>query len=148
MLDADPHGRASAVSIERAFSAGDEVELELPVPPRFTRADSRVDAVRGCLVVERGPEVFALESVDLAGTPLEASDFADLRVDLRAARNSPTAAWSWRSSTRAPGRDPTYTVVPRVGRAVRRGCGCRCRSPELTRLRVWVRGTRPKTARN
>lgn len=81
VLDADPHGRASAVSIERAFSAGDEVELELPVPPRFTRADSRVDAVRGCLVVERGPEVFALESVDLAGTPLEASDFADLRVD-------------------------------------------------------------------
>lgn len=81
VLDADPHGRASAVSIERAFSAGDEVELELPVPPRFTRADSRVDAVRGCFVVERGPEVFALESVDLAGTPLEASDFADLRVD-------------------------------------------------------------------
>ena len=81
VLDADPHGRAGAVSIERAFSAGDEVELELPVAPRFTRADSRVDAVRGCLVVERGPEVFALESVDLAGTPLEASDFADLRVD-------------------------------------------------------------------
>jgi uncharacterized protein len=67
--------------VERAFAAGDEVVLELPVAPRFTRPDSRVDAVRGCLVVERGPEVFALESVDLAGTKLEASDFADLRVD-------------------------------------------------------------------
>ena len=78
------------------------------MPPRFTRADSRVDAVRGCLVVERGPEVFALESVDLAGTPLEASDFADLRVDSAVPPgNSPTAAWSWRSSTSAPGRDPT-----------------------------------------
>jgi len=52
--------------------------LALGTPARPT---SRVDAVRGCLVVERGPEVFALESVDLAGTPLAASDFADLRVD-------------------------------------------------------------------
>lgn len=69
------------VRVERAFAAGDEVELVLPVAPRFTRPDSRVDAVRGCLAVERGPEVFALESVDLAGAPLEASDFADLRVD-------------------------------------------------------------------
>ncbi|GAA1938528.1 beta-L-arabinofuranosidase domain-containing protein [Agromyces allii] len=69
------------VSIARAFAAGDEVELALPMAPRFVAPDSRVDAVRGCLVVERGPEVFALESVDLAGTPLAASDFADLRVD-------------------------------------------------------------------
>jgi DUF1680 family protein len=67
--------------VERAFAAGDEVELTLPVAPRFTAPDPRVDAVRGTLTVERGPEVFALESVDLAGTPLEASDFADLRVD-------------------------------------------------------------------
>lgn len=80
-LPAEP----GVVRIERAFAAGDEVELVLPVAPRFTRPDSRVDAVRGCLVVERGPEVFALESVDLAGTPLEASDFADLRVDPGAA---------------------------------------------------------------
>lgn len=80
-LSAEP----GVVRVDRAFAAGDEVELVLPVAPRFTRADSRVDAVRGCLVVERGPEVFALESVDLAGTPLEASDFADLRVDPAAA---------------------------------------------------------------
>ncbi|MFF2371576.1 glycoside hydrolase family 127 protein [Agromyces sp. NPDC058110] len=72
------------VSVERAFAAGDEVVLDLPIAPTFVSPDSRVDAVRGCLVVERGPEVFALESVDLAGTPLEASDFADLRVDASA----------------------------------------------------------------
>ena len=35
-------------------------------------------------MVERGPEVFALESVDLAGTALAGSDFADLRVDAAA----------------------------------------------------------------
>ena len=32
--------------------------------PRFTVADPRVDAVRGCVAVERGPEVLCLESVD------------------------------------------------------------------------------------
>ncbi|WP_350348852.1 beta-L-arabinofuranosidase domain-containing protein [Agromyces sp. G08B096] len=69
------------VTIDRPFAAGDEIELLLPMAPRFTAPDPRVDAVRGCLAVERGPEVFALESVDLAGTALEASDFADLRVD-------------------------------------------------------------------
>ncbi|WP_395245447.1 glycoside hydrolase family 127 protein [Agromyces sp. MMS24-K17] len=68
-------------TVERAWAVGDEVVLTLPVAPRFTLPDPRVDAVRGCLVVERGPEVFALETVDLAGTPLEASDFADLRLD-------------------------------------------------------------------
>lgn len=69
------------VSVERAFAAGDEVVLDLPMRPRFTAPDPRVDAVRGCLVVERGPEVYALESIDLAGTALAASDFADVRVD-------------------------------------------------------------------
>jgi DUF1680 family protein len=80
-------GGASAVeaggyaAVERAFVAGDAVELVLPTNARFVAPDPRVDAARGCLAVARGPEVFALESVDLAGTPLEASDFADLRVD-------------------------------------------------------------------
>lgn len=67
--------------VERAFEAGDEIELVLPTAARFLAPDPRVDAARGCLAVARGPEVFALESVDLAGTPLEASDFADLRID-------------------------------------------------------------------
>ena len=53
------------VTVTRAFRAGDVVELRLPVEPRFTAADHRIDAVRGCLAVERGPEVLCLESVDL-----------------------------------------------------------------------------------
>jgi DUF1680 family protein len=57
------------VQVTRDFHAGDVVELRLPVEPRFTAADHRIDAVRGCLAVERGPEVLCLESVDL----LEAS---------------------------------------------------------------------------
>ena len=126
VLDADPHGRASAVSIERAFSAGDEVELELPVPPRFTRADSQVDAVRGCLVVERGPEVFALESVDLAG----AARGIRLRRPARGLGAGTRRRRRGRGDRRrAPGRDPTHSCGTTSGpSAVRRGCGCRCRS--------------------
>jgi len=52
--------------VTRTFQAGDVLELQLPVEPRFTQADPRIDAVRGCVAVERGPEVMCLESVDLA----------------------------------------------------------------------------------
>jgi DUF1680 family protein len=51
--------------VRRAFRAGDVVTLDLPVSPHFVRADPRIDAVRGSLAVERGPVVYALESVDL-----------------------------------------------------------------------------------
>jgi len=60
-----PEARPGTVSVRRAFRAGDVVELHLPIVPRLTSADPHVDAVRGCLAVERGPEVLALESVDL-----------------------------------------------------------------------------------
>ncbi|MGW4113520.1 hypothetical protein ACWEFJ_21845 [Actinosynnema sp. NPDC004786] len=41
----------------RAFAVGEEVRLELPARPRFTAADPRIDATRGCVAVERGPLV-------------------------------------------------------------------------------------------
>ncbi|MFD4960245.1 glycoside hydrolase family 127 protein [Microbacterium sp. NPDC058389] len=53
------------VEVRRAFGPGDVVELVLPIEPRLTAPDARIDAVRGCVVVERGPEVLALESVDV-----------------------------------------------------------------------------------
>ena len=53
------------VTVERAFAPGDVVVLQLPVAPRWTWPDPRVDAVRGQVAVERGPVVLALESVDL-----------------------------------------------------------------------------------
>lgn len=54
------------IEVRRAFRSGDVVELDLPMAPRLTAPDARIDAVRGCLAVERGPEVLALESVDLS----------------------------------------------------------------------------------
>lgn len=55
------------VTVERVFSAGDRVVLDVPVQARVTVPDPRIDAVRGTLAVERGPLVYAVESVD-AGT--------------------------------------------------------------------------------
>ncbi len=41
------------------------LDLELDLAPRWTTANHRVDALRGCVAVERGPEVFCVEQVDL-----------------------------------------------------------------------------------
>ena len=54
----------SNASIRRAWSAGDTVELTLPMDVRLVEADERIDDVRGCVAIERGPLVFAVEQVD------------------------------------------------------------------------------------
>jgi DUF1680 family protein len=40
------------------------------MPPRLTEADPHVDAVRGCVAVERGPLVYCVEQVDQPAGPL------------------------------------------------------------------------------
>lgn len=52
--------------VSRAWAAGDRVRLELPMTARVIEADPRVDAVRGCVAVERGPLVYAFEQADQA----------------------------------------------------------------------------------
>lgn len=63
-------------AVTRTFRAGDEVVLEIPVAPRFTHPDPRIDAVRGCIAVERGPEVLCVESIDIPAVDVDA-----LRLD-------------------------------------------------------------------
>jgi DUF1680 family protein len=53
--------------VRRQWRAGDELVVDLPMPSRMTVADPRVDAVRGCVAVERGPMVYCLEEADLSG---------------------------------------------------------------------------------
>lgn len=60
------------VEVRRAFRRGDVIEFDLPVAPRVTAPDPRVDAVRGCVTVERGPEVLALESLDFGADVVDA----------------------------------------------------------------------------
>ncbi|MEV5436637.1 beta-L-arabinofuranosidase domain-containing protein [Streptomyces sp. NPDC052682] len=57
--------------LERSWAPGDQVVLELPLEPRLTAADPRVDAVRGCVAIERGPLVYCLEQVDHPGGGLD-----------------------------------------------------------------------------
>jgi DUF1680 family protein len=52
-------------AVTRAFAAGDRIEIDLPVEPRWTWPDARIDAVRGTVAVEAGPLVMCVESVDL-----------------------------------------------------------------------------------
>ncbi|WP_165976870.1 beta-L-arabinofuranosidase domain-containing protein [Arthrobacter nitrophenolicus] len=48
-------------TITQAFQPGQEIILDLRGPPVLL-PDDRTDAVRGCVAIERGPEVLALES--------------------------------------------------------------------------------------
>ncbi|SFD52449.1 glycoside hydrolase family 127 protein [Streptomyces aidingensis] len=51
--------------VDRELAAGEEIRLRLPLAPRFTWPDPRIDALRGCVAVERGPLVYCAESVHL-----------------------------------------------------------------------------------
>jgi DUF1680 family protein len=67
--------------LTRRWRPGDRVVLELDVAPRLTAPNPRIDAVRGCVALERGPVVFCLEELDLP-TGIELADVAlDLAVD-------------------------------------------------------------------
>ncbi len=58
--------------LRRRWAPGSSVVLELPMPVRRTVAHPRVDAVRGCVAVERGPLVYCLEQADQpADVPVE-----------------------------------------------------------------------------
>ena len=57
---ADDDGYAHVDLVE-----GATYTLELDVSPRWTRGHHKVDAVRGCLALERGPVVFCIEQASL-----------------------------------------------------------------------------------
>jgi hypothetical protein len=50
--------------VHRQWQPGDQITLSLQMPARLTIADPRIDAVRGCAAVERGPLVYCLEETD------------------------------------------------------------------------------------
>lgn len=52
--------------VEQEWSVGQTVELRLPMTTRAVAADPRADAIRGCVALERGPLVYAVEQLDQA----------------------------------------------------------------------------------
>jgi uncharacterized protein len=73
-LNGERHDAGAAngwLGIQRNWLPGDELVLDLPLTPRFTRADPRVDADRGLVAVERGPLVYCVESADQPGQRLD-----------------------------------------------------------------------------
>lgn len=78
--ESSEHASVGSVSVTRSFRTGDVVELSLPIAARATSPHPMVDAVRGSVAIERGPEVLVVESIDLgadvgdvvvAGEPVE-----------------------------------------------------------------------------
>ena len=65
------------VRICRHWQPGDTISLDLGMPARFTAPHPRVDALRGCLAIERGPLVYCLETVDQD----QGVDLRDITVD-------------------------------------------------------------------
>jgi DUF1680 family protein len=66
----------SYATIERTWTPGTTVDLELPMPPQLIEAHPLVEETRNHLAVKRGPLVYCLESVDLPG----GTSVADVRV--------------------------------------------------------------------
>ncbi|WP_158845961.1 glycoside hydrolase family 127 protein [Saccharothrix deserti] len=78
-VDVTPDG--GYVRLHRDWSAGVTVTLDLAMPVRVVTAHPRVDAVRGCVALARGPLVYCVEQADLpADVVLE-----DVRIDPAAA---------------------------------------------------------------
>lgn len=69
--------RDGYIRLTRVWAPGTTVVLDLDMPVRHVTAHPRVDAVRGCVALARGPLVYCLEQADLPpGTVLE-----DVRLD-------------------------------------------------------------------
>lgn len=50
--------------IDRSWSPGDVVELDLPMPVRRVAGNPKISATRGQVALERGPVVYAFEGID------------------------------------------------------------------------------------
>ena len=59
--------RFGYVSLDRTWTSGDAVQMDLPVEPRRVAADRRVSDTRGRVAVERGPVVYCAEWPDVDG---------------------------------------------------------------------------------
>jgi DUF1680 family protein len=129
-VDGQPVAPGGYAHLTRCWTAGEVTALELDLTPRLTAAHPHVDAIRGCLAVERGPIVYCFEATDLpegvalddvalrpGATPYDDGEVADLlgvpAIGIAAVATEPSAAQS-----RALYRDADAEAVPRAERTV------------------------------
>jgi len=100
-------------TVPGVLTAGEAVDLEIPMSPRLTGADPRVDAVRGTVAVERGPLVLCLESVDLPdGASLEQVRLLTTHVPAPTGDGALAQVRLERRPDPAPGTVPFHPVDP------------------------------------
>lgn len=75
--DANGSLQKGYVMLERIWKAGDVLEANFAMPPLLVEADPRVDDLRGCVAVQRGPIVYCLEEHDQE----PGSNLLDLVID-------------------------------------------------------------------
>ncbi|MGA3220270.1 MAG: beta-L-arabinofuranosidase domain-containing protein [Acidimicrobiales bacterium] len=102
------------LSVSRKWRAGDNLVFSFPVRARVVRPDPRIDAIRSCVALERGPLVYCVEStgpgrasldglelsprpgalqeqhLDIAGHPVVA-----LRCPVTKRATAPAATWPY-----------------------------------------------------
>ena len=76
-VDGQPVDAGGYAEVRRRWRRGTKVVLDLDVSPRLTAPNPRIDAVRGCLAIERGPLVYCVEGGDLPAS----IDLADVQID-------------------------------------------------------------------
>ena len=107
------------VSIRRAWKPGDAVALDLEMPVEAVRAHASVADDAGLVALQRGPLVYALESVD-NGPGLHRFEIdASQRFTLRQARGLPRGAVAIRGEAlvrERPGAALYSTAAPRTRR--------------------------------
>jgi DUF1680 family protein len=74
------------LTIECIWKAGDVLEVEFAMPPLLIEANPRIDSVRGCVALQRGPIVYCWEGQDQE----PGVNLLDLEIDLA---NEWTSHW-------------------------------------------------------
>ncbi len=85
VTDAAPPGEY--FEIKRSWTAGDTVELTLPLPVRRLEAHPLVEESRNHVAIMRGPLVYCLESPDLPAGVCPSETFIPRSLDLKPRRN-------------------------------------------------------------
>jgi uncharacterized protein len=133
------------IVVDRTWRAADRLELDLPMPPRLTRAHPRIEACTGAVAIERGPLVYCLEQRDHPDanildvsidprTPLDTTWQADLLGGVTtvtahgAVHPSPVALYEPLGAPVRASRPVTLTAVPYFAWANR----------EPGAMRVWI----------